>query len=96
MPVNRIAKLGLVNAYLVVEDDGLTLVDTMLPRSRKQILAIIGPFARSFDHGSLVFRTHLGRTIRSMHLFWRDSSPSRSNHRQRPTNARCCGAFTWT
>ena len=39
MPVNRITKFGLVNSYLVAEDDGLTLVDTMLPRSEKQILA---------------------------------------------------------
>jgi glyoxylase-like metal-dependent hydrolase (beta-lactamase superfamily II) len=39
MPVHRIVKFGLVNAYLVEEDDGLTLVDTMLPRSEKQILA---------------------------------------------------------
>jgi glyoxylase-like metal-dependent hydrolase (beta-lactamase superfamily II) len=39
MPVHRIAKLGLANAYLVAEDDGLTLVDTLLPRSQKQILA---------------------------------------------------------
>ena len=33
MPVNRIARFGLVNAYLVPEADGLTLVDTTLPRS---------------------------------------------------------------
>jgi glyoxylase-like metal-dependent hydrolase (beta-lactamase superfamily II) len=39
MPVNRISKLGFVNAYLVAEDDGFTLVDTMLPRCEKQILA---------------------------------------------------------
>jgi glyoxylase-like metal-dependent hydrolase (beta-lactamase superfamily II) len=39
MPVHRIVKYGLVNAYLVEEDDGLTLIDTMLPRSEKQILA---------------------------------------------------------
>jgi glyoxylase-like metal-dependent hydrolase (beta-lactamase superfamily II) len=41
MPGNftRISRLGLVNAYLVREDDGLTLVDTMLPRSAKPILA---------------------------------------------------------
>jgi glyoxylase-like metal-dependent hydrolase (beta-lactamase superfamily II) len=39
MPVHRISKLGLVNAYLVEEEDGLTLIDTMLPRSEKQILA---------------------------------------------------------
>jgi glyoxylase-like metal-dependent hydrolase (beta-lactamase superfamily II) len=39
MPVHRISKLGFVNAYLVPEDDGLTLVDAMVPRSEKQILA---------------------------------------------------------
>ena len=37
--VTRITKFGFVNCYLVREDDGLTLVDTMLPRSGKQILA---------------------------------------------------------
>jgi glyoxylase-like metal-dependent hydrolase (beta-lactamase superfamily II) len=36
--VTRVTRLGLVNAYLVREDDGLTLVDTMLPRSSKAIL----------------------------------------------------------
>jgi glyoxylase-like metal-dependent hydrolase (beta-lactamase superfamily II) len=39
MTVNRISKLGAVNAYLVREDDGLTLIDTMLPGSHKKILA---------------------------------------------------------
>jgi glyoxylase-like metal-dependent hydrolase (beta-lactamase superfamily II) len=39
MPVHRITQLGAVNAYLVEEDDGLTLVDTMLPRGHKKILA---------------------------------------------------------
>ena len=39
MPVHRITRLGLVNAYLVEEDDGLTLIDTTLPRSEKAILA---------------------------------------------------------
>src|SRR3954453_19214953 len=38
-PVTRISKAGFVNCYLVDEDDGLTLVDTMLPRSSKTILA---------------------------------------------------------
>jgi glyoxylase-like metal-dependent hydrolase (beta-lactamase superfamily II) len=40
MPDNttRISRFGFVNAYLVREDDGLTLVDTMLPRSAKAIL----------------------------------------------------------
>ena len=31
--------MGFVNAYLVEEDDGLTLIDTMLPRSTKAILS---------------------------------------------------------
>jgi glyoxylase-like metal-dependent hydrolase (beta-lactamase superfamily II) len=35
----RLTRLGFVNAYLVVEDDGLTLVDTMLSRSQDGILA---------------------------------------------------------
>jgi glyoxylase-like metal-dependent hydrolase (beta-lactamase superfamily II) len=39
MPVNRISRFGFVNCYLVDEDDGLTLVDTMIPRSAKPILA---------------------------------------------------------
>ena len=39
MPVHRITQAGFVNAYLVEEEDGLTLVDTMLPRGHKKILA---------------------------------------------------------
>ena len=41
MPNNltRISRFGFVNAYLVREDDGLTVVDTMVPRSAKPILA---------------------------------------------------------
>jgi glyoxylase-like metal-dependent hydrolase (beta-lactamase superfamily II) len=35
----RLSRLGAVNAYLVVEDDGLTLIDTMIPRSQSGILA---------------------------------------------------------
>ena len=44
MPDNttRISRFGFVNAYLVREDDGLTLVDTMLPRSAKAILRAAG------------------------------------------------------
>jgi glyoxylase-like metal-dependent hydrolase (beta-lactamase superfamily II) len=38
MPVTRVCRFGIVNAYLVEEDDGLTVVDTMLPRSAKPIL----------------------------------------------------------
>jgi glyoxylase-like metal-dependent hydrolase (beta-lactamase superfamily II) len=36
--VSRITRFGFVNAYLVTEDDGYTLVDTMVPRSAKLIL----------------------------------------------------------
>jgi glyoxylase-like metal-dependent hydrolase (beta-lactamase superfamily II) len=35
----RLTRLGAVNAFFVVEDDGLTLVDTMLPKSQDGILA---------------------------------------------------------
>jgi glyoxylase-like metal-dependent hydrolase (beta-lactamase superfamily II) len=37
--VDRISRFGLVNCFLVRESDGLTLIDTMLPRSAKPILA---------------------------------------------------------
>ncbi|HEX7298263.1 MAG TPA: MBL fold metallo-hydrolase [Solirubrobacteraceae bacterium] len=36
--MTRISRLGFVNAYLVREDDGLTLVDAALPRSANAIL----------------------------------------------------------
>jgi glyoxylase-like metal-dependent hydrolase (beta-lactamase superfamily II) len=39
MPVVRVSRFGFVNAYLVEEEDGLTVIDTMLPRSAKAILA---------------------------------------------------------
>jgi glyoxylase-like metal-dependent hydrolase (beta-lactamase superfamily II) len=40
MPTNvtRISRFGFVNAYLVSEADGLTLVDTLVPRSAKVVL----------------------------------------------------------
>jgi len=41
-PVHRVALLGFVNAYLVEEDDGFTLVDTMLPRNAGRILKAAG------------------------------------------------------
>ena len=41
-PVHRIVVLGLVNAYLVEEDDGFTLVDTMLPRCAGRIVKAAG------------------------------------------------------
>ena len=37
--ITRLSRFGLVNAYLIREDDGLTLVDTMIPGSAKVILA---------------------------------------------------------
>jgi glyoxylase-like metal-dependent hydrolase (beta-lactamase superfamily II) len=37
--LTRVSRFGLVNAYLVREDDGVTVVDTMLPGSAKAILA---------------------------------------------------------
>ena len=36
--LTRISRFGFVNAYLVAEDDGLTLVDTLVPRSAKALL----------------------------------------------------------
>jgi glyoxylase-like metal-dependent hydrolase (beta-lactamase superfamily II) len=38
MAVNRVSRFGFVNAYLVEEEDGLTVIDTMIPRSAKTIL----------------------------------------------------------
>jgi glyoxylase-like metal-dependent hydrolase (beta-lactamase superfamily II) len=37
--ITRISRFGFVNCYLVREDDGLTLVDTMIPGSAKTIQA---------------------------------------------------------
>ena len=39
MSVDRISRFGIVNCYLVEEPEGLTLIDTMIPRSGKRILA---------------------------------------------------------
>jgi glyoxylase-like metal-dependent hydrolase (beta-lactamase superfamily II) len=44
--LTTVTRLRLVNAYLVAEDDGLTLVDTMIPRSSTQILAAAGALGR--------------------------------------------------
>jgi glyoxylase-like metal-dependent hydrolase (beta-lactamase superfamily II) len=38
MPVTRITRLAMVNAYLVPDADGLTLIDTTLPGGEKAIL----------------------------------------------------------
>jgi glyoxylase-like metal-dependent hydrolase (beta-lactamase superfamily II) len=37
--ITRVSRFGVVNCYLVAEDDGLTLVDTTIARSSKAILA---------------------------------------------------------
>ena len=37
--ITRLTRFRFVNAYLVREDDGLTLVDTTLPRSADALLA---------------------------------------------------------
>src|SRR5687768_11435837 len=39
MTLHQITRFGFVNAYLVEEDDGLTLIDTTMPRAEKAILA---------------------------------------------------------
>jgi glyoxylase-like metal-dependent hydrolase (beta-lactamase superfamily II) len=37
--MQRISRFGLVNAYLVEEDDGLTLIDALLPRAEGAVLS---------------------------------------------------------
>ena len=39
MTVNRVSRYGFVNAYLVREESGLTVIDTLLPRSAKTLVA---------------------------------------------------------
>ena len=39
MAIEKVTQLGMVNAYLVREDDGLTLVDTLMVRGAKRILS---------------------------------------------------------
>jgi glyoxylase-like metal-dependent hydrolase (beta-lactamase superfamily II) len=39
MPFSRVSRFGIVNTYLVEDDDGLTAIDTMIPGSAKAILA---------------------------------------------------------
>ncbi len=49
----KITRLGSVNCYLVREDDGFTLVDTMIPRSAKDILSA------AEQHGAAIKRIAL-------------------------------------
>jgi glyoxylase-like metal-dependent hydrolase (beta-lactamase superfamily II) len=44
--VTRISRFGFVNAYLVEEEDGFTLIDTMLPKSGKVIQAKLTELGR--------------------------------------------------
>jgi glyoxylase-like metal-dependent hydrolase (beta-lactamase superfamily II) len=37
--ITQVSRFGFVSCYLVADEDGLTLVDTMIPRSSKAILA---------------------------------------------------------
>jgi glyoxylase-like metal-dependent hydrolase (beta-lactamase superfamily II) len=46
MPIHRISRLGFVNAFLVPEDDGLTLIDTTLPKGGNAIRAAAGALGR--------------------------------------------------
>lgn len=39
MPFSRVSRFGIVNTYLVEEDDGLTVIDTMITGSAKAIVA---------------------------------------------------------
>ncbi len=57
----RISRLGLVNAYLVREDDGLTVIDPLLPRSASRILAAAAVL------GTPIVRTRVGWTPRGWH-----------------------------
>jgi glyoxylase-like metal-dependent hydrolase (beta-lactamase superfamily II) len=50
MPFSRVSRFGMVNCYLVEEEDGLTLIDTMLPGSAKGILA------SADEHGKPIVR----------------------------------------
>jgi glyoxylase-like metal-dependent hydrolase (beta-lactamase superfamily II) len=50
--------LGASNAYLVVDDAGLALVDTGLPGSGKKILALIGALGRRPEEITRIILTH--------------------------------------
>jgi glyoxylase-like metal-dependent hydrolase (beta-lactamase superfamily II) len=42
MAVERVSQLGFVNAYLTEEPEGLTIIDTLLPRQAKRIVKAAG------------------------------------------------------
>jgi glyoxylase-like metal-dependent hydrolase (beta-lactamase superfamily II) len=47
--VNRVTRLGFVNCYLVEEEDGLMLIDTMIRGSAKPILAAAGRLGKPVE-----------------------------------------------
>jgi glyoxylase-like metal-dependent hydrolase (beta-lactamase superfamily II) len=60
--LTRISRFGFVNAYLVEEEDGLTLVDTALPGSAKAIQAAAETLGRPIVRIALTHahRDHIG------------------------------------
>ncbi|MBI5715226.1 MAG: MBL fold metallo-hydrolase, partial [Chloroflexi bacterium] len=50
--------LSIVNAFLIVEDDGLTLVDTGLPKNEKKILKYIEEIGRKPNDLKRILLTH--------------------------------------
>ena len=60
--VHRISRLGLVNAYLVTEEDGLTLIDTGLAGTHRLILARAAAFGMPIRRIALTHahRDHMG------------------------------------
>ena len=59
--IQRISRLGLVNEYLVAEDDGLTLIDTGLAGTHRLILARAAALGRPVARVAL---THAHRDHR--------------------------------
>jgi len=57
-PHLHIISLSIVNAFLIVEDDGLTLVDTGLPKNEKKILKYIESIGRKPDDLKRILLTH--------------------------------------
>ena len=46
MPIHQVTRFGFVNAYLVEEDDGLTLIDTTMPRAAGALQAAAAKLGR--------------------------------------------------
>src|SRR3954452_12106695 len=81
----RIARFGIVNAYLVREDDGLTLIDTTVTKSGKAIRAAAA------DAGGAIVRIALTHA-HGDHVGALDelaTAPSRSRRRRSPASRSC-------